>query len=165
VTPPPLATTSSDLLAAGLVLAFMVLVYLALRASLEPRPRRRSAAAPTGSPAAPSASTHRLLRSRLDRIETRLAHLEQRLRTGVAGPLGEEDPPRSDGGIDDTLLGRSAPALAEAALPLADAGLSPREIAQRLGEPVGRVELILNLRRSSPAADRRAGGDPSATTA
>ena len=45
--------------------------------------------------------------------------------------------------------------LAHAVYDLADAGHAPVEIASRLGEHVGKIELILNLRRSAAAAGSR----------
>jgi hypothetical protein len=44
--------------------------------------------------------------------------------------------------------------LAHAVYELADAGHAPVEIAGRLGEHVGKIELILNLRRSAAARPR-----------
>ena len=159
---PLLAVSWSDLLAAGLVLAFIGLVFMALRASLETRPRRRGRMPPAVTPAAPSASTNRLLRSRLDRIETRLAHLEQQVRLGGSGLAREEGPSRDRAIAASGPLRLSGPAFAEEVCALADIGRTPLEIAQHLGEPVGRVELILNLRSTAPIADRRAGGDTAA---
>ncbi len=117
----------SEVAAVALALGFLALVGGALRTSLTlgPPPRRR----PGRSREPVSASLRSLELIRFDELERRLSDLERRL----------PSPPQE--------AARGRP-LREVILEMAETGQSPREIAESLDEPLGRVELVLNLSRT-----------------
>lgn len=139
-----LAAHWSDLAAVILVLAFIALVSSALRESLRPG-ERRSSKGNSGRWSRPRGGSSESL-ARLVAIERRLAMLERRLSEGesasgagtrsLPGPLFRAGPD-------------SARPLPDRIAELADEGRSPAEIAEIVEEPVGRVELVLNLRRAT----------------
>lgn len=130
----------SEVAAVVLVASFIALVGQAVRSSLflgqtavSRRARKRSEAA-SGSAGVPDD-----LRLTLARLERRVAQLETRLSQG-----------RSE--ADDLPLLESPQGLEQRIESLAAQGLPPAEIARIVEEPTGRVELILNLRRTASRA-------------
>ncbi len=73
--------------------------------------------------------------------EQKIAEL-QRLVDGGAAPPAQDDPLREAGSADNT-----ADPLTRSVYDLSDAGHDPGEIATKLSEPIGKVELILALRQ------------------
>lgn len=129
----------SEVAAVVLVASFIALIGQAVRSSLflgqtavSRRARKRSEAA-TGQTADED------LRISLARLERRLTQLEARLE-------------RSRVLVDDDALLEGPQSLEERIESLASQGLPPAEIARIVEEPTGRVELILNLRRTAGRA-------------
>jgi TolA-binding protein len=130
----------SEVAAVVLVASFIGLVGQAVRSSLflgqtavSRRAKKRSDAA-AGTSAAPEE-----LRLSVSRLERRIAQLEQRL-----------SQVRVD--ADERPLLESLQSLEQRIESLAAEGLPPAEIALIVEEPTGRVELILNLRRTASRA-------------
>ena len=127
----------SEVAAVVLVASFIALVGQAVRSSLflgqtavSRRARKRSEAA-SGTSTAPDD-----LRLAVARLERRIAQLEARLA-----------PSRSDADVMPLL--EDPHSLEQRIETLAAEGLSSAEIARVVEEPTGRVELILNLRRTA----------------
>lgn len=130
----------SDLAAVILVMGFLGLVAAALRSSLllgdrSARGGNRRAATASRRPSETIA--------RLALIERRLASLERQ--------IAELESPASDhGGTPHVSPLATRPRdLADRILELAREGRTSAEIAEIIEEPIGRVELVLNLRRAS----------------
>lgn len=119
----------SEVAAVTLVIAFMALIASGLRASLalgqvngSRRLRRSTHADPP--------PKHSMELVRLEELDQRLRELERRFDSPPAGAPARDRP------------------LREQILKLAASGVPPREIAAALDEPLGRVELVLNLNRA-----------------
>lgn len=138
-----LAAHWTDLAAIILVLAFMGLVSSALRESLRPGERRSSRGNRRGWARSRGSSETLACLVALDR---RLSMIERRLSesdsTSSAATRGLPAPLFNPGSDASRLL---PDRIAE----LAGEGRSPAEIAEIVEEPVGRVELVLNLRRAT----------------
>lgn len=107
------------------------------------------------------------MRDLIARADERIAMLQSQLNTPSTGrSLGTSAMGNLPAAAMPTLRSLVAPASTPASGPvvtddrhraiyaLADEGLSAVEIAQRTGQRVGEVELILNLRRKSPTQHR-----------
>lgn len=132
----------SEVVAVVLAVGFLALVGTAVRSSLmlghaatnrRVRHRRATdAAAASGSE----------WRTAFHRLEQRVTTLERMMEESAGGTSQEET------GVLAT-LSRSTSEIQSRVERLSGAGHSIEEIARELDEPVGRIELILNLRRAS----------------
>jgi hypothetical protein len=133
----------SDLAAIVLVAGFIGLVASALRSSLLLGER-----APRGGSRRSSAGPRRQSETiaRIAVLERRLATLERQVAT-LSSPASA-----ASGDPFASPLATRPRDLADRIMELAGEGRTPAEIAEIIEEPIGRVELVLNLRRASPRA-------------
>jgi hypothetical protein len=127
----------SEIAAVVLVASFVGLVGQAVRSSLflgqtavSRRARKRGEVTPASSPGAEE------LRVVVARLELRITQLESELIS-------------SRSGVDGMPLLEQTESLEQRIASLAATGLPASEIARIVEEPTGRVELILNLRRTA----------------